>query len=354
MTQATNTVNANRAPRRSWTRRFVWLLVVLVALWSAAWYGLSFAAGIMLDRWIAREAAAGREWSCAERSVAGYPFRMRVRCDGVSLLASQAGARRTLKLPSLAIGASVFEPGVFVAEPIGPLEAGDGRTSVRVSWQDARLATGRGEDGRWRVSLALATPLVSVRDGQAEPFELAAERGDLRLVQMTDLLQSPGNFEVSLAATGIVSRRLADLTGETGPGKLDLVAALDNVPLRRAPHAVEALEGWRRANGVLRVTKASVALGQVLVEGRGDLALDSEHRLAGGLELGATGIAPVFRKLGIPQSAIAVGGLLTGWLAPKAQAGQTGEKPISLPLRLRDGKVLIGAFPAPFRLTPLY
>ena len=354
MTHAANTVNENPARGRSWTRRLVWTLAVLAALWSILWCGLAFAAGYFLDRWIAREAAAGREWACASRSISGFPFGMRMLCDGASFAASPAGGRRTLKLPSLAIAATVFEPGVFVAEPVGPLESGDGKTTIEVSWRDARLATGRSENGKWQLSIALAEPQISVRGGEGDPFELKSARADMRLVQLTDLLQSPGNFELRLDATGVVSRRLADLTGESGPGKLDLVAALDNVPLRRSYSLAEALEGWRRVNGVVRVTKASVALGQATVEGRGDLAIDADHRLAGGLELGATGIAPVLQKLGIPRSAITVGGLLTGWLAPRASAGPTGEKPIAIPLRLKDGRVLVGAFPAPARLAPLY
>jgi hypothetical protein len=62
---------------------FVASAVVAVG-WSAFW---KVAAGMTetgLDDWFVQERAQGREWSCPNRSVGGYPFRLEVRCAAPS------------------------------------------------------------------------------------------------------------------------------------------------------------------------------------------------------------------------------------------------------------------------------
>src|SRR5665213_4286665 len=84
------------APRRRplW-RLFIMpaLLLVAAAAWSAFWFYSASRVDVIADAWRAREAQSGRVYDCARRSVAGYPFRLEVRCDGarVSLVSQTAG-----------------------------------------------------------------------------------------------------------------------------------------------------------------------------------------------------------------------------------------------------------------------
>ena len=43
-----------------------------------------------LDAWLADEAAAGRQWTCADRSVGGYPFRLEVSCRTLTFRRGEA------------------------------------------------------------------------------------------------------------------------------------------------------------------------------------------------------------------------------------------------------------------------
>src|SRR5664280_1730438 len=76
------------APRRRplW-RLFIMpvLLVVAAAAWSAFWFYAASEVDVKADAWRAQEAKSGRVYDCAKRSVAGYPFRLEVRCDGASV-----------------------------------------------------------------------------------------------------------------------------------------------------------------------------------------------------------------------------------------------------------------------------
>ena len=76
------------APRRRplW-RLFIMPVLVLVAAlaWSAFWFYAASQVDAKADAWRAQEAKSGRVYDCARRSVAGFPFRLEVRCIGASV-----------------------------------------------------------------------------------------------------------------------------------------------------------------------------------------------------------------------------------------------------------------------------
>src|SRR3979490_1972447 len=73
------------------------LLLIAAAAWSAFWFYAASQVDVRADAWRAQEAKSGRVYDCAQRSVAGYPFRLEVRCDGasVSLISQTAGQAAT-------------------------------------------------------------------------------------------------------------------------------------------------------------------------------------------------------------------------------------------------------------------
>src|ERR1700688_2641127 len=113
------------APRRRplW-RLFIMpvLLVIAAVAWSAFWFYAASQVDAKADAWRAREAKSGRVYDCAKRSVAGYPFRLEVRCDGasVALVSQTAGqaatqAPVTAKLGEILVVAQVYDPKLLIA-----------------------------------------------------------------------------------------------------------------------------------------------------------------------------------------------------------------------------------------------
>ena len=99
------------------------------------------------DAWRAQEAKSGRIYDCAKRSVAGFPFRLEVRCDGasVSLLSQTAGqaatqAPVTAKLGEILVVAQIYDPKLLIAEFTAPATIYDrGRQpSMTANWRNAR------------------------------------------------------------------------------------------------------------------------------------------------------------------------------------------------------------------------
>ncbi len=84
--------------RRRWPTVAIVLLVVLAGLWSGAWY---YGAGVVertIEGWKAREAQAGRVYTCATQTISGFPFGIELRC-------ADAGADLTSTQPPLALKA---------------------------------------------------------------------------------------------------------------------------------------------------------------------------------------------------------------------------------------------------------
>ena len=69
------------------------LLLIAAVAWSAFWFYAASEAEVKADAWRAQEAKSGRVYDCAKRTVAGFPFRLEIRCDGasVSLISQTAG-----------------------------------------------------------------------------------------------------------------------------------------------------------------------------------------------------------------------------------------------------------------------
>src|SRR3979490_3255970 len=96
--------NSSIAPRRRplW-RRFIAPVLLLIAAiaWSAFWFFAASQVDVSADAWRAREAKSGRVYDCARRSVAGFPFRLEVRCEGATVsLVSQTAVQAATHTPT--------------------------------------------------------------------------------------------------------------------------------------------------------------------------------------------------------------------------------------------------------------
>ncbi len=137
------------APRRRplWRLFFMpVLLLIAAAAWSAFWFYSASKVDEIADAWRAQEARSGRVYDCARRSVAGYPFRLEVRCDGVSVsLVSQTAGQVatqmpiTAKLGEILVVSQVYDPKLLIAEFAAPATiSGPGQPSMIANWSKAR------------------------------------------------------------------------------------------------------------------------------------------------------------------------------------------------------------------------
>src|SRR5262249_15287384 len=137
------------------------LVVVLALGWSGFWFYASARAQAELAAWSRREAAAGRELSCASQDLGGFPFRLELRCAAPQLALTKAHV--SLKAQDLHAAVQVYQPTLAIAEFIGPLAVSDDQGQVAaVDWTLAQMSVHAQLSGPpERVSLVLDQPKVT-------------------------------------------------------------------------------------------------------------------------------------------------------------------------------------------------
>ena len=103
----------------------VFIVLALIAGWSGLWKFAAGRAESAIEGWRAREAQAGRIYSCGSQRVGGYPFRIEVECDQASARLSSTQPPVELKTPNLVVVGQVYQPGLLISEFRGPLTVGE-------------------------------------------------------------------------------------------------------------------------------------------------------------------------------------------------------------------------------------
>ena len=201
--------------RRRWPLFLPFVLVVLLAVaWTAVWFYAAARAQEEIAALRGREAKAGRTQDCASQSIAGYPFRIEVRCGGASFELKGSPTLR-LSLPSALAAVQVYDPKLLISEFTAPLEISEpGRPpSTVVDWRLGQASVRGLPAGIERASFVLDAP--TVRDAAAAgDVVFKAQRMELHGRQAGDT--TPGNpaIETVLRLSGAVADKLHPLAGK--------------------------------------------------------------------------------------------------------------------------------------------
>jgi hypothetical protein len=345
--------------RRFWLFAPLALLMLAAAAWTAAWFMIRNEAARALDNWIAREARAGRQWQCADRTIGGFPFRIEVSCDTLALL--RPGSRLTLGATRTV--AQVYRPRHLIAHVSGPLRFEEGPIRLAGEWRSLEASVRMSADGLQRASLVASGPELRLTGWAAEEIGLRAQRLETHLRPNPSRFASEGAYDWSLQAAGAVVPRLDDLIGGAEAADLDVQLTATQARDVAARPLIAELERWREARGRIEVTRLALAKGARRVEGKGQFGLDAAHRPQGRAEIAAAGVEGLLGTVLSARNAAAnaIIGALTGRrpeALPQAPASATGAKsglqPLP-PLRIEGGRVLVGPVPVPgLRFPPLY
>jgi hypothetical protein len=329
---------------------FILLLLVAIA-WSVAWFLIRNRAAETLDAWLAAEARGGRQWACADRTIAGYPFRIEIVCDTLELKqgAVTASFGRTEAI------AQVYQPRLVIAEMAGPLRVSDGQVTVQGQWDLLQASIHASQTGLRRLSLAATAPKFTVTG--LLPQEIATSGQHLELHMRPNPSRASENaYDAALAVRQASLPMLDALIGGTELTDLNAdVTATQTAGFRGRPLA-EELERWRNAGGTLDILMLSVAKGPRRLEAKGQLNLDEEHRPAGQLSLSAAGLDGLIGNITGSRAGGALLGALLGQ-NPRAQGKNNGQPQLAQlpPLTLDNGFLAMGPFVIPnVRLQPLY
>ncbi len=332
------------------------LLVVLGVGWSGLW---SYAAGRVereLDLLAARETGFGRQWSCADRKIDGFPFAIVAHCAHLSVRGS--GLAGEDEIAASAAGASaeasVLAPDDLVltlARPLTLTGPGMGAASgVSVDWSDLRANLHGVLAQRDRGDLSIRDLVVSA-SGADQQIAAANVEAKMRLVAPDGGGVPDGEIEARI--DGLRAPAFDDLLQSDKLLRIAFAARASKVDLAGARDFPQFVESWRQAGGALAISSFDVSNGQFVLRGNGAMRLDANHRPSGRVALSASGADPMLARLGAPVGLLRNKGLLGALLGGGAAARGNADQ-LSFTLSCDAGHLLIGQFPMPLICPPLY
>lgn len=356
------------------------LVVLLIAGWTGFWFYAAGQVETLVDGWRAREAKAGRQYECGNRNIAGYPFRIEVRCTDATAALSGIDPALNLRLGEMLVVGQIYDPNLLIAEFTSPMSIAErGRQpSLTAQWKLGRASVRGLPDFPQRADFAFDAPAVtSAGRGQIFSAEHAELHGRLAAGSAVD---NPV-IEVVTQLVGASLPTIHPLTAQ--PFNADVTATLKGLRNFAPKPWAERFREIQANDGRIEISQSRIQQGDLIAVASGQLGLTPNGRLNGELNMTVVGIERVIPALGldkllaqgVPQSTVdrfapgvnardvnnVLGSLdklipglgniareragsiaAVGINALGQPATLEGKKALSLPLRFVDGAVFIG------------
>ncbi|PIK74085.1 DUF2125 domain-containing protein [Methylobacterium frigidaeris] len=348
------------------------LLLLLALAWSAGWFWLRGKAEGEIEAWFAREAQAGRQWTCADRSLTGFPFRFELRCTQLAFDRSDV---RFTTGPVVAV-AQVYQPRHVILEATGPFRVQQDGLDGTVTWGQLEASLHVTGDGFQRASLVTDGLKGTVTGADPSPIDFTVGHLELHARPTPGRFATDGAVDLSARVLRAGLPLLDPVLGGPEPADIALDATATRAAGFRTRPLAQELERWREAGGTVEIASLAAEKGSRRLRAQGVLALDDQHRPTGQLDVRTAGLEQVIAPLISEQlgarlggdGAALIGNIVGQFLggrrkepAPGQDAhdpqGRPGEPPMKvLPtVRLTGGRVVVGPFAVPnVRLQPLY
>jgi hypothetical protein len=284
------------------------LVLILAIAWSGFWFYSASQVDVMADAWRAREAKSGRVYDCARRSVAGFPFRLEIRCDGASvkLVAQTAGQPPlppiTAKLDEILAVAQVYDPKLVIAEFTAPaqiFEQGTQQPSFVVNWSKGRSSIVGLPAIPQRADIEFDDPTIHRLDGTMQVPLANAKHVELhgRIAQ-----GSPGDhpdIESVLQINQGSIQGLHPLMAQPFDADIRaMVTGLKDFAPKPWPQRFRELQA---AGGHIQILQSRIQQGDLIAVAAGTLSLTANGRLDGEFQMTVAGIEKAIPALGIDK-----------------------------------------------------
>jgi hypothetical protein len=284
------------------------LVLIAAIAWSAFWFYAASQVDVMADAWRAREAKSGRFYDCARRSVAGYPFRLEIRCEGVSVsLVSQTASQPpappvTAKLGEILAVAQVYDPKLVIAEFTAPaqiFEQGREQPSFVVNWSKGRSSIVGLPAIPQRADIAFDDPTINRLDGTVQVPLAAAKHLELhgRIAQGSPA-DHPDIESVLEISQGSIQGLHPLMAQPFDADVRAMVTGLKDFAPKPWPQRFREIQA---AGGHIEIMQSRVQQGDLIAVAAGTLSLTANGKLDGELQMTVAGIEKVIPALGIEK-----------------------------------------------------
>jgi hypothetical protein len=356
-----------RPPRPSRLRVILPTLIMLglSLVVAGAWAFASWRTGREIDGWIAREASLGRIWTCPDRRIGGFPFRIEVSCNDPAFEGRADGREVSGGLTRILAVAQIYSPNHVIVEVDGPLSVRETSTGSAwtVAWDTLRASVvGQPGSALERISVQAVSPSL-VATGPAGTFSATARAFETHLRRTPGRPEADGAYDIAATLAKATIPPLDAWLRGGDPTDVSVVMTVTKAEPLVGHGLTGELDRWRDAGGRLQLTNATLAKGAKRVEATGSLALDAFRRPEGRVELSLTGLDELLQSLGLGGRSATIGGLIAGVLsgrpteaappAPGAAGAAGATRGVVLPLRFEGGRAYLGPIPVA-SLPPLY
>lgn len=284
------------------------LVLLLAIAWSGFWFYAASQVDGIADAWRAREAKSGRVYDCARRSVAGFPFRLEIRCDGVSvsLVAQTAGQPPaqpiTAKLGEILAVAQVYDPKLVIAEFTAPaqiFEPGAQQAAFDVNWSKGRSSIVGLPAIPQRADIEFDDPVIHRLDGTMQVPLASAKHVELhgRIAQGSPA-DHPAIESVLEINQGSIQGLHPLLAQPFDADIRALVTGLKDFAPKPWPQRFRELQA---AGGHIQIEQSRVQQGNLIAVAAGTLSLNADGKLDGELQMTVAGLEQVIPALGIDK-----------------------------------------------------
>lgn len=327
------------------------LFLIALVLWSVWWFVLADQVRTRLDTQVETMRAGGWDVAYTGLGTSGWPFRVRLGAENVSITAPSGHA---LSAPDLAAEANAWNPDKWV------LVAGDGlvltradKGKVAVRGQFIRASV-HGLTQRWpNVAVEMARPEFTAHSG-AEVFPIArAGRIEFYLRPHLAPAGTPGvddSVDVLFRLIDAEGRPGGPVEGLARNGRLtaQIETVVEDAGALQGPDAAGVFAAWTRAGGRFTAVKGELSAGESRATlSSAVLSADPEGRLQGEVALQAVKPLPALAGLAGSRSGAVNRAGAAGAAVAGAVAGTTNED-VVLSLAFREGRTFLG----PFALAP--
>jgi hypothetical protein len=280
------------------------LLLIAAVAWSGFWFYAASQVGVQADAWRAQEARSGRNFDCARRTVAGYPFRLEIRCEDASVsLVSQTASNVpfTAKLGEIMVVAQIYDPKRIIAEFKAPAGiAIPEQAPLRVDWSKGRASV-------------VGLPAVPQR-GSIEFDDVGIDRINNASLQIpvarAKHIELHGRLAEGSTTDNPVIETVLQLNEGSVQGVHPVMAEPFNADVRARLTGLKdfAPKPWPErfreiaaAGGKVEIVQSRIQQGDMISVAAGTLSLNANGNLDGELQMTVTGLERIVPALGIDK-----------------------------------------------------
>jgi hypothetical protein len=282
------------------------LLLIAAIAWSGFWFYAASQVDVQADAWREREAKSGRVFDCANRSVAGYPFRLEISCSDpsvslVSQSAGQSGPPITAKLSEILVVAQVYDPKRVIAEFKGPARISDPAAQAKfvANWSLGRSSVYGLPFAPQRASIVFDDPAIDRLDGAVQVPLATAKHVELhgRIAEGSPK-DSPVIESVLQISQGTIQGLHPLLVEPFNADARAMLSGLRDLSPKPWPARFREIQA---AGGHVEILQSRIQQGDLIAVGAGTLGFSPSGRLEGELQMTVAGIEKVIPALGIDK-----------------------------------------------------